>query len=125
MEGIYPSTPIAAGGVDDLPDMRPTVGDLREPLELPVACTLNHEPRANTFELNNQNFGGDAKLTGGTWTVISNKPEGFLCADGSTAPTVDTYAFDDATLTGTHTSTNNAVCGVAAVDDQDAVHIEV
>jgi hypothetical protein len=41
-----------------------------------------------------------------------NKPEGFLCPDGSTAPTLNTYAFDDATLTGTHTSTHDAVCGV-------------
>ena len=55
------------------------------------------------MELATQNFGGDTKLTGGTWTVIPNKPEGFSCPDGSTAPTLNTSAFDDATLTGTPT----------------------
>ena len=48
------------------------------------------------------------------WALTTNKTDGFLCPDGSTAPTVDTYKFDDATLTGTHTSTHNAVCGVPA-----------
>ena len=40
---------------------------------------------------------------GRPWTVIPNKPEGFSCPDGSTAPTLNTSAFDDATLTGTPT----------------------
>ena len=94
----------------------PTVGDLREPLELPVACKLkivSATPGAYTFELANLNFGGDARLTGGQWAFTTPKDGGFQCADGSTAPTVDTYVFDDATLTGTHTSLNNAVCGAA------------
>ena len=56
----------------------------------------------------------DARLTGGQWNLLTNKVDGFLCLDGSTAPTVDTYLFDDVTLTGTHTSLHNAVCGVPA-----------
>ena len=67
-----------------------------------------------THELNSLNWGGDARLTGGRWTLTTNKVDGFLCPDGSTAPTVDTYAFDDVTLTGTHTSLHNAVCGEPA-----------
>jgi hypothetical protein len=46
----------------------PTVGDLRVPLELPVACKLkvvSATPGKYTFELNNLNWGGDAKLTDG------------------------------------------------------------
>lgn len=93
------------------------IGDLREPLELPVACTLHITSATDskvTYELNSQNWGGDAHLTGGLWTLTTTKDSGFLCPDGSTAPSVDTYKFDDVTLTGTHTSTHNEVCGVQA-----------
>ena len=82
-----------------------------------MACKLkvvSATPGKYTFELNNLNWGGDARLTGGMWTLTTNKADGFQCADGSTAPTVDTYKFDDVTLTGTHTSLHNAVCGVPA-----------
>ena len=119
MEGIY--TFNAEGSVPAewtiYPLCTPTVGDLRVPLELPVACKLkvvSATPGKYTFELNNLNWGGDARLTGGMWTLTTNKAEGFQCADGSTAPTVDTYKFDDVTLTGTHTTLHNAVCGVPA-----------
>lgn len=67
-----------------------------------------------THELNSLNWGGDARLTGGRWSRTTNKVDGFLCPDGSTALTVDTYAFDDVTPTGTHTSLHNAVCGEPA-----------
>jgi len=95
----------------------PTVGDLREPLELPVACRLNvvsATDNKTSFDLANLNWGSDATLTGGQWALTTRKEKGFQCPDGSTAPTVDTYKFDDVTLTGTHTSLNNAVCGAQA-----------
>jgi hypothetical protein len=91
------------------------VGDLREPLYLPVACTLNiasSTTDSTTHALSVQNFGGAARLTGFKWTFTTTKSEGMQCPDGSTAPTVETYAFDDATLTGTHTISHNAVCGL-------------
>ena len=118
MEGIYTfnteGSPPAEWTI--YPLCTPTVGDLRVPLELPVACKLkvvSATPGKYTFELNNLNWGGDAKLTDGQWALTTNKADGFQCADGSTAPTVDTYKFDDVTLTGTHTSLNTAVCGAA------------
>jgi hypothetical protein len=118
MEGIY--TFNAEGSTPAewtiYPLCTPTVGDLREPLELPVACKLkvvSATPGKYTFELNNLNWGGDARLTGGMWSLTTNKTDGFQCADGSTAPTVDTYTFDDVTLTGMHTSLHTAVCGAA------------
>jgi len=118
MEGIY--TFNAEGSTPAewtiYPLCTPTVGDLREPLELPVACKLkvvSATPGKYTFELNNLNWGGDARLTGGMWSLTTNKTDGFQCADGSTAPTVDTYTFDDATLTGMHTSLHTAVCGAS------------
>lgn len=118
MEGIYTfnteGSPPAEWTI--YPLCTPTVGDLRVPLELPVACKLkvvSATPGKYTFELNNLNWGGDAKLTDGQWALTTNKADGFQCADGSTAPTVDTYKFDDVTLTGTHTSLHTSVCGAA------------
>ena len=90
-----------------------------------MACTLkvvSATPGMYTFELNNLNWGGDARLTGDQWALTTNKADGFQCADGSTAPTVDTYKFDDVTLTGTHTSLHNAVCGAAPGMTKVAVH---
>jgi hypothetical protein len=117
MEGNYtfttPGQPSATWTI--YPICVPTVGDLRVPLELPVACTLkvvSATAGKQTFELNNLNWGGDAKLTGGMWTLTTNKADGLMCPDGTTAPTVDTYKFDDVTLTGTHTSLHPAVCGL-------------
>jgi hypothetical protein len=119
MEGFYtfntPGKPTAEWTI--YPICVPTVGDLREPLELPVACTLKVVSATNnkaSFDLNNLNWGGDARLTGGQWALTTNKADGFQCPDGSTVPTVDTYKFDDVTLTGTHTSLHSAVCGVPA-----------
>ena len=119
MEGFYtfntPGKPTAEWTI--YPICVPTVGDLREPLELPVACTLKVVSATNnksSFDLNNLNWGGDARLTGGQWALTTNKSDGFQCPDGSTVPTVDTYKFDDVTLTGTHTSLHSAVCGVPA-----------
>ncbi len=119
MEGLYtynaPGMPSATWTI--YPICVPTVGDLRVPLELPVACTLkvvSATSSKTTFDLNNQNWGGDARLTGGMWTLTTNKADGFQCADGSTMPTVDTYKFDDATLSGIHTSLHTAVCGAPA-----------
>jgi hypothetical protein len=116
MEGIYTfhaeGSPSAEWTI--YPICVPTVGDLRVPLELPVACTLKVVSATNNksnFVLNNLNWGGDARLTGGQWALTTNKAEGFQCADGSTTRTVDTYKFDDATLTGLHTSLHPAVCG--------------
>jgi len=116
MEGVYtfnaPGLPEATWTL--FPTCVPTVGDLRVPLELPVACNLHITSSTSssvTHDLDVQNWGGSARLTGGQWTAVTAKPEGLLCPDGSTAPTVDTYAFDDATLAGTHTVTHNAACG--------------
>ncbi|WP_197381281.1 hypothetical protein [Mycolicibacterium mengxianglii] len=59
------------------------------------------------------NFNGSAVLTSGLWTITTKVSEGFKCPDGSFAPSTDTYAFSEVTLTGTHTSMHDAVCGQA------------
>jgi hypothetical protein len=93
------------------------VGDLRVPLEDPVACALHVVSATSskiTPELESLNWGGDAHLTDGVWKILVNRNDGFQCPDGSTAPFFRTYEFDDVTLAGTLTATNNAGCGVPA-----------
>jgi hypothetical protein len=55
--------------------------------------------------------GGDARLTGGQWMFNSRIPTGIACQDGTFAPILETYEFDDVTMTGTRTVTNTAACG--------------
>jgi hypothetical protein len=87
------------------PSCVPTVGDLRDNLELPVACRLHVAPTPST-----QVNGGDARLTGDKWMFSSTKLNGFSCPDGGTAPIQEVYTFDDATMTGTREVINNDVC---------------
>src|ERR671934_2601166 len=61
------------------------VGDLRVPLEDPVACSLHvvsATSKVTTPELQSLNWGGDAHLTNDVWTVIVNRSDGFQCPDG-------------------------------------------
>ncbi|MDX1891105.1 hypothetical protein [Mycolicibacterium sp. 050158] len=88
------------------PSCVPTVGDLRDNLELPVACRLHVAPTPST-----QVAGGDARLTGGVWEFQNRILDGIICADGSRALVLETYQFDDLTMTGTRTVSNSNVCG--------------
>lgn len=58
-----------------------------------------------------QNYSSRARLVSGLWTFQVSMTDGVSCPDGSTAPSTETYAFDDATLAGTHTTLHDAVCG--------------
>ncbi|MFV8174560.1 hypothetical protein B7435_09160 [Mycolicibacterium peregrinum] len=106
MQGIYNYTQegIAHESWSVWPSCVPTVGDLREPLELAVACRLHVETTRGTK-------GGDARLTGGQWVYSTAVLEGIKCSDGSWAPTNETYKFDDIALTGTRSVANNEACG--------------
>ncbi len=110
MQGIYTYTQgdvLAEWTI--YPTCVPTVGDLRDNLELPVACTL-HVAAAPVTAVN----GGDARLTGGVWQFTTSKHEGMTCPDGSTAPIQETYQFDDLTMSGTRSIIHNDVCGLPA-----------
>lgn len=89
------------------PTCVPTIGDLREPLHLPVACTL-HVAGSPGIE------GGAARMTGGLWTFSTPDRKGAKCTDGSWATTTEVYSFDGVTLTGTHKTLQDAVCGLPA-----------
>ncbi len=86
------------------PSCVPTVGDLRDNLELPVACRLHVAPSSHDVS------GGDARLTGGLWTFSTNIKDGMTCPGGGTAPIQESYSFDDATMTGTRSVSNNDTC---------------
>ncbi|MBO0678330.1 hypothetical protein JRC04_12735 [Mycolicibacterium sp. S2-37] len=81
----------------------PVVGDLREPLYLPVGCHLAITGFAGVV-------GGDARLTNGVWTYTTAVAEGLTCPDGSTAPISETFEFNTDTMTGTRTTTNSPAC---------------
>ncbi|MGX9792333.1 hypothetical protein [Mycobacterium sp. MMS18-G62] len=109
MQGVYNYTPAegASGTWSIWPSCVPVVGDLREPLNLPVACRLHVAPSSETG-LNV----GDARLTGGVWQIQTNKGQGMRCPDGSWAATTETIEFDDVTMTGKHTIFHGEACGL-------------
>ncbi|MBJ7340671.1 hypothetical protein [Mycolicibacterium sp.] len=106
MQGVYSYT---QGDVHAqwiiYPSCVPTVGDLRDNLELPVACRLHVGPMPSSLV-----SGGDARLTGGQWEFTTNIKDGMPCPDGSTAPIQETYQFDDLTMTGTRSVSNTRAC---------------
>jgi hypothetical protein len=107
MEGIY--TYMQGDVVAEwtiYPSCVPTVGDLRDNLELPVACRLHVGPSSPLVS------GGDARLSGDVWEFSTNKKDGMECADGTMAPIQETYEFDANTLSGTRSVIHNAVCGL-------------
>lgn len=108
MQGVYTYTQddMAPQSFTVSPSCVPTVGDLREPLELAIACRLHVETSRGLK-------GGDARLTSGMWTYSTLVPDGMQCPDGSWVPTTETYKFDDVSLTGTRSVAHNDVCGLA------------
>lgn len=87
------------------PSCVPTVGDLRDNLELAVACRLHIAPSS----INRVN-GGDARLSGGRWAFSTVRADVIECSDGSRAPIMENYWFDPVTLTGNRQVTNNDIC---------------
>lgn len=108
LQGVYNYTPQQgdSGSYEIWPSCVPVVGDLREPLNLPVACRLHFAPSEETMT------GGDANLVGGVWEFSSPKKEGMKCPDGSWGPTIETIKVDDTTMTGTREIRHTDVCGL-------------
>jgi len=59
-----------------------------------------------------QNYSGRARLVSGLWTFQVDKADGVSCPDGGTGSSTETYAFDNETMAGTHTTLHGAVCGL-------------
>jgi hypothetical protein len=91
------------------------IPDFTDPVIAADLCALNvvsTTPRVITRQEKMANFNGRARLTSDLWTFDIPNPEGVSCPDGSSAASTDTYAFDDVSLTGTHTSIHADVCGL-------------
>lgn len=59
-----------------------------------------------------QNYSGRARLVSGLWTFKVDVADGVSCPDGGTGASTETFAFDNQTLAGTHTTLHGAVCGM-------------
>ena len=57
-------------------------------------------------------WNGAARLANGLWSMAIDKPEGWLCNDGSKAPAHNEYSWDASTLSGTLAVNTGAICGV-------------
>ncbi|MGE2723999.1 hypothetical protein [Mycolicibacterium pulveris] len=88
------------------PSCVPVVGDLREPLLLPVGCKLKVTPQGQP--------GAEAVMIGGRWTFDYDTIDGKICPDGSTAPQQTIYSFDPYTWVGSMKVIHGAVCGEQA-----------
>ncbi|MGO8853976.1 hypothetical protein [Mycobacterium sp.] len=56
------------------------------------------------------NYGGRARLVSGLWTFKVDIADGISCPNGGTGASTETFAFDNKTMAGTHTSLHGAVC---------------
>ena len=89
MEGTYNYVSEGQSGTWTIyPICTNVVGDLREPLYLPVGCTLHVAPSAGIT-------GGDARLVGGLWSFTTPKKKGMQCSDGTWGPTVEEITFNE------------------------------
>jgi hypothetical protein len=82
----------------------PTVGDLREPLLLPIACRLKVTP--DTGE-----GGAEAVMVMNQWQFGYKNPAGRTCPDGSKAPQETVYRFDPYSWVGTMKVLHGGECG--------------
>jgi len=105
LEGVYNYTQAdgLSGTWTIYPICAPTVGDLREPLYLPVGCRLLVQAFTGVT-------GGDARVTNGVWAYTTTLKEGVACPDGTFTTVVETYEFNTDTMTGTRNTTYPPAC---------------
>lgn len=99
----------------DQPSGTRNMNDYSDPIVRAFNCALNvvsSTPEQISLKDQQQNFSGRARMTSMLWTFTVNKSNGVVCPDGTVAPSSDTYAFSDETMTGTHTTVHGAVCGM-------------
>ncbi len=122
-DGIYTFTeagvPAATWKISalcDAPSRQRAIPDFTDPVIAADLCALNVSSTTGRAPVSRSektaNYVGRARLASDLWTFEVNKSNGVSCPDGSTAASTDTYAFDDVSLTGTHTSIHGDVCGL-------------
>jgi hypothetical protein len=114
-EAGVPASTWKIAALCNAPSRQRAIPDFTDPVIWADLCALNVSsttPRVISPAEKQANYIGRARLTSDLWTFQVPKANGVSCPDGSTAPSTDTYAFDDVTLAGTHTSIHGAVCGL-------------
>jgi len=89
--------------------------DYSDPIVFAMNCALNivsSTPEQISPADKLQNFSGRARMSSMLWTFKVDKADGVSCPGGGTAPTTETYAFSDETMSGTHTILHGPVCGM-------------
>jgi hypothetical protein len=121
-DGMYsfsePGVPSATWKISalcDAPSRQRAIPDFTDPVIAADLCGLNvvsTTPRVISRGEKLANYASRARLASDRWTFDVPKPDGVSCPDGTTAASTETYAFDDVSLTGTHTSIHGDVCGL-------------
>ncbi|BAX94592.1 hypothetical protein [Mycobacterium shigaense] len=99
----------------DQPSGTRNMNDYSDPIVFAMNCALNvvsftDEKISAADKL--QNFSGRARMSSMLWSFKIDKPDGVSCPGGGTAPTTESWAFSDETMSGTHTVMHGAVCGL-------------
>lgn len=114
-EAGVPATTWKISALCDAPSRQRAIPDFSDPVIAADLCALNvSSTTARVISRSEKmaNYVGRARLASDLWTFQVPKNNGVACPDGSTAASTDTYAFDDVSLTGTHTSIHGDVCGL-------------
>ncbi|MEM6106514.1 hypothetical protein AAHS21_09615 [Mycobacterium sp. 050272] len=99
----------------DQPSGTRNMNDYSDPIIFAMQCALNvvsatDEKISAADKL--QNFSGRARMSSMLWTFGVDKADGVSCPGGGTAPSTETWAFSDESMSGTHTTMHGAVCGM-------------
>jgi hypothetical protein len=114
-EAGVPASTWKINALCDAPSRQRAIPDFTDPVVAADLCALNVVSTTASLASRKDrqaNYGGRARLTSDLWTFQVNKADGLVCQDGSTAPSTETYAFDDVSLAGMHTSIHSDVCGM-------------
>ena len=110
-----PATTWKISALCDAPSRQRAIPDFTDPVIAADLCALNVSSttaRVISRPEKMANYVGRARLASDRWTFQVNKNNGVACPDGTNAQSTDTYAFDDVSLTGTHTTIHGDVCGL-------------
>ncbi len=99
----------------DQPSGTRNMNDYSDPIVFAMQCALNivsSTPEQISAADKLQNFSGRARMSSMLWSFKVDKADGVSCPGGGTAPSTETFAFSDETMSGTHTTMHGAVCGM-------------
>lgn len=99
----------------DQPSGTRNMNDYSDPIVFAMNCALNivsSTPEQISAADKLQNFSGRARMSSMLWSFKVEKADGVSCPGGGTAPSTETFAFSDESMSGTHTSMHGAVCGM-------------